>query len=51
MKSTTTLNGKPKTLPKGRKVSETQKAPKIKGMAGFSRFGRVGGKVALNQKV
>lgn len=35
----------PKVLPKGRKVSQTTKAPKLKGMAGFTKFGRVGGRV------
>lgn len=40
-----TLNGQPKKLSKGRSFSQTTKAPKLKGMAGFSNFGRVGGKV------
>lgn len=46
MKSNSTNNAQPKTLPKGRKVSETTPAPKLKGMAGFSKFGRVGGAVS-----
>jgi hypothetical protein len=35
----------PKKLSKGYKFSQTTKAPKIKGMDGFAKFGRVGGKV------
>lgn len=38
-------NGQPKALSKGRTVSQTKKAPPIKGMAGFSNFGRIGGKI------
>lgn len=35
----------PKTLPKGRSFSQCTKAPKLPGMAGFSNFARVGGRV------
>lgn len=43
--STCSTQGKPKAMPKGRKVSQTTKAPKIASMAGFAKFGRVGGTV------
>lgn len=40
-----TLYREPKKLPRGRVVSETKPAPRIKSMSGFAKFGRVGGKV------
>lgn len=39
------MNAQPKKLSKGKSFSQCTKAPKLKGMAGFSNFGRVGGKV------
>jgi hypothetical protein len=41
-----TQYAQPKKLPKGRTVSETKPAPKIKGMAGFAKAGRIGGRVS-----
>jgi hypothetical protein len=35
----------PKKLSKGYSFSQCTKAPKLKGMAGFPNYGRVGGKV------
>lgn len=39
------MNGQPKKLSKGYSFSQTKAAPKLKGMAGFTTPGRVGGKV------
>ncbi len=49
MKTTNSLNAQPKKLPKCRYVSETKPAPKLPGMAGFSKFGRVGGTVSAGK--
>lgn len=35
----------PKKLSKGYSFSQTKPSPKLKGMVGFSSYGRVGGKV------
>lgn len=46
MKTTNSMYEQPKKLPKGRSFSQTKPAPPLKGMAGFPRFARIGGKVS-----